>query len=125
MADGINKCVPNRAEIEGAVNRLLSVGLIRIENGRFVVPQAARLVLDQVCQSAKSVFDEWDMLEKYFTQADLPGVSYTPWHLSESEFAAACEIYQKDFMGPGAQEFEQSKPYDLKTRRIRQSLDAI
>jgi hypothetical protein len=97
VADSINKLVPSRSEIENAVNRLSSVGLIRVEGNCFIVTELGHSILQQVCHNAKTAFDEWSLLKEFFRITSLPETNHSSWQLSERAFADADELYRKEF----------------------------
>ena len=97
VADGINKDIPTREEIEGAINRLLSAGLVRVAGYYFFVTELGSNILEQARSGAKSIFDVWNMLEKRLGTTEFPEVPHAPWHLSESDFERAYESYRSNF----------------------------
>jgi hypothetical protein len=59
-ADAINHAVFNEDELDGAVRRLSSAGLLAVEGERMALTAAGRGLVRQV--RAKSWHDEWDRL---------------------------------------------------------------
>src|SRR5438045_4909453 len=73
-ADYINHSIPNDDEIEGAINRLASAGLVTVEEDYFYVTRAGRDALRQFHRKGITLLQVWELLEKYLDSAELPNL---------------------------------------------------
>jgi hypothetical protein len=94
-ADSINHAIPTQKEIEGAINRLSHAELISIKGHTFAVTEPGNKLLIKASQTAKSIYDEWKIIEQLLKTISVPQVSNPDWELSESDFQVAYERYRR------------------------------
>lgn len=89
-ADYINHAVITRDEIEAAVNKLRSAGLLELTEDRFLITPAGAELRERA--EDRSVVKRMRRLEQLLTQVQI-GDSAEAWHLPEAAYAevvAAC-----------------------------------
>src|SRR5690349_682583 len=73
-AEYINHAIPSEDEIEGAINRLASAGLVTVEEDYFYVTRAGRDALRQFHRKGVSLLQVWELVENYLATTELPNI---------------------------------------------------
>jgi hypothetical protein len=93
-ADYINHAVLTREEIESAVNKLRSAGLLELTEDRFLITPAGAELRERA--DDPSVYKRMRRLEQLLTQVQIDSSS-EPWHLSEAAYAEVVAAYLAKF----------------------------
>ncbi len=93
--DWINRAIPNRLEIQTALNTLLAMGLVEQRGGKFLIPEEQFCTFDSFKKKRRK--NKFDLVTLYFRQ--LPAISdpATVVELTEDEYKAHYKAYAKAF----------------------------
>ena len=94
--DWINRGIPRREELETALNTLLSLGLIRMDDdGKFQIPMDVGLEFDAFRKKKRK--GKFRIARIYFEQFSLPADLPTMIEISEKQYSSELKRY-KEFM---------------------------
>ncbi len=95
-ADGINKAVPERAELSASLGWLKAAGLVEAgDPGHFSRSKAGDEIMAACHLDAAHIFEVWDKLTERLARIDLADWPAEP--VSEAAFEAAYAQYHKEF----------------------------
>jgi hypothetical protein len=94
-ADHINCAIPTREEIEGGINRLASVGLVRVEDGAFALTDAGRQLFERVCQQTPYPRSQPGVVEEHLRTLRPADRGSGYWTLSPEDSEAGLSVYRK------------------------------
>lgn len=92
-ADYINHAIPSEDEIEGAINRLGTAGLVTVEDDYFYVTRAGREALRQFHRKGVRLLQVWELLENYLATAELPSLEFPAFKLKSGQLKTASNSY--------------------------------
>lgn len=92
-ADYINHAIPTREELEGAVNRFLRYGLIRIQNDMFYLTGLIRDDYEALSKRTGYCLDQWDKLDELLAKKTFEPIGHEPYVLDNIVFKKACRTY--------------------------------
>ena len=92
-ADLLNHLIPTHRELSRAFSRLTSCGLMKIRNGRYLVPRVYRLQIRQALEKRRGLFSLPDNCLKWLQRSGIePGLSDIV-SVSKSDVRIAYEEY--------------------------------
>lgn len=93
--DWINRAIPNRFEMQTALNTLLALGLVEQQEDKFLIPKEQFRSFDAFKKKKRK--NKFDLVTLYFSQ--LPAISEpaTVVELTEDEYKAHYKAYTKAF----------------------------
>lgn len=94
-ADHINCAIPTREEIEGGINRLASVGLVRVEDGVFALTDTGRQLFERVCRQTPYPRLQPEVVEEHLRALRLTDGGSGYWALSPEDSHASLSVYRK------------------------------
>ena len=98
-ADYINHAIPSKDEIEGAVTRLSTAGLVRFENSKFILTDSGKEVYEYIHNGKDSTYIAlWGKLEKHLNKSTFPFLEVDQFKLNLSQFQITYNIYNKRFL---------------------------
>ncbi len=92
-ADYINHAIPTDEEIEGAINRLSSAGLVIVQEGHFHLSPAGRIILQEFHGKRTSLLKMWELVEKQLESMEFPELEVPPFKLKPEQFRTAYNSY--------------------------------
>ena len=94
-ADHINCAIPTREEIEGGINRLASVGLVRVEDGAFALTDAGRQLFENVCHQTPYPRLQPEVVEEHLRALRPSDGGSGYWALSPKDAHANLSVFRK------------------------------
>jgi len=92
-ADYINHAIPTDDEIEAAINRLSSAGLVTVQDDHFYLTAAGRIVLQEFHGKRTSLLKMWELVGKQLDSAEFPQLEIPAFKLKPEQFRAAYNSY--------------------------------
>ena len=94
-ADGINKAIPERAELSDSLGWLRAAGLIEVAGSSYQRSVAGDDLMARCELDVEYIFDVWDKATELLAQVELS--EYEPVSISETDFKIAHAKYQQEF----------------------------
>ena len=94
-ADGINKVIPLREELNDALGWLKAVGLIAVDNAIYKPMVHAKEIVEKCDEHSSHIFELWDALVEELEKIVLD--AFEPETISEENFEKSYQQYHKEF----------------------------
>ena len=92
VADFINHAIPTQNELQVSLGWLQAQGLIKKEEGNYLLTEAGVTLRKSVSHKRK-IFDQWDAVDAKFSQ--MPKIAVQPEDISAAEVDTAYKDYVK------------------------------
>lgn len=92
-ADYINHAIPNADEVEGAISRLSSAGLVTVEDDCFYLTNAGRALLNELRAKRPSLGKTWALVEERLPTLEIPELEAPAFKLDPAQFEDAKNSY--------------------------------
>ena len=91
--DWINRGIPRREELEIALNTLLSLGLVTINDDKFLIPIDIGMDFDAFRKRKRK--GKFKIMKMYFEQFSLPAELPTTIEISNKQYSSELKKYEK------------------------------
>jgi hypothetical protein len=92
-ADVINHAIPTAGELSSAFSRLVTCGIVQVNNDRYLLARNWQRVVKKAVEGKGGLFSKVDKCLKWLKRADPKLAQSTTVTVSDSDFRAAFESY--------------------------------